>query len=200
MKEEGTEEKILKAAREAFTQKGMHGARMQEIADKAGINKALLHYYYRSKDQLFLAVFQSILGEMIPKLFPVFISDLSLEDKIYKLTDIYIEFLKKNQDLPLFVLFELQQHPERLVSNMNLKSLNQFEKIQKQLDEEAEKGNIKPIKLPHFIANFISMMVFPFVARPMMKTVLQINQDQYEQLMEERKTEIPRFMINALKP
>ena len=200
MKEAGTEEKILKAAREVFTQKGMHGARMQEIADRAGINKALLHYYYRSKDQLFVAIFQDILKDMIPRLIPIFVAKVPLEVKVYKLADIYIEFLKKNQDLPLFVLYELQQNPERLTSHFNLNKLDHFKVIQQQLDEEAAKGNIRPIQLPHFIMNLMAGMVFPFVAKPLFKTILEISQEDFELLMEQRKTEFPKFIMNALKP
>jgi len=77
-----TEEKIFEAATEVFTERGMDGARMQDIADHAGINKALLHYYYRTKDHLFNAVFEKIAGQMFKKFAPVFDEKLSLEEKI----------------------------------------------------------------------------------------------------------------------
>jgi AcrR family transcriptional regulator len=200
MDEQGTEVKIKKAARKVFTQKGMYGARMQEIADKAGINKALLHYYYRNKDQLFVAVFQDIVKEIFPKLFPVFNAPLPLEVKVYKLADIYIDFLKKNPDLPLFVLFELQQNPDRLVNTMKLNMMDHIVSIQQQLEDEIKKGNIAPIRLSQFIMNLLSMMVFPFVARPLISKILEVDPEAYDALMEERKTEIPRFIMNALKP
>lgn len=199
MEELTTEGKIVAAAREVFVRKGMNGARMQEIADKAGINKALLHYYFRNKDQLFSAVFKEIIKQLLPQLFQIFKSDLPLEVKVYQVCEKYIDFLKEHRELPLFVLYEMQRDPESLFQNLPLKSIVDFEPLKDQLLSEAEMGNIHPISLEHFMMNIISMMLFPFVAKPMFERIMSIDDDHYDQIMEKRKTEVPRFIMNALK-
>ena len=194
-----TEEKIVSAAREIFVKKGMSGARMQEIADKAGINKALLHYYFRNKDQLFSAVFQEIIKQLLPQLFHIFKSDLPLEVKVYQVCEKYIDFLKEHRELPLFVLSELQRDPVSLFKRLPLESIVDFEPLKEQLKSEAENGNIHPISLEHFMMNVISMMLFPFMGKPMFERIMGIEDDRYDQILEERKTEVPRFIMNALK-
>ena len=109
-----TEEKIFEAATDVFVEKGMDGARMQDIADHAGINKALLHYYYRTKDQLFNAVFEKIAGQMFRKFAPVMDEKLSLEEKIRFFFREHINFMKKNPRLPVFILHELNRNPSRI--------------------------------------------------------------------------------------
>jgi AcrR family transcriptional regulator len=114
-KENSTEELILKAAKLVFTRKGMAGARMQEIADEAGINKALLHYYYRSKNNLFNAVFIDLLGDIQEKFLSILNSDMELFDKIRFFFAGYTEFLQKNSFLPGFIINEINQDPERMI-------------------------------------------------------------------------------------
>uniref|UniRef100_UPI002600CD9D TetR/AcrR family transcriptional regulator n=1 Tax=uncultured Chitinophaga sp. TaxID=339340 RepID=UPI002600CD9D len=77
-----TEQLIIAAAKKIFFQKGLSGARMQDIADEAGINKAMLHYYYRSKDKLFDMVFQSAMGEMMVDIKAILEKDASLQEKL----------------------------------------------------------------------------------------------------------------------
>ena len=112
IKTENTETEILIAAKEIFQQKGMAGARMQEIADKAKINKALLHYYYRSKQLLFEAVFKSAFSLLAPQLNKVLNDDSDLFEKIRKFTENYVSFVIKHPYLPNFVIQELNKNPE----------------------------------------------------------------------------------------
>ncbi len=178
----------------------MSGARMQEIADEAGINKALLHYYYRSKEQLFSAVFQEILIQILPQLFSIFKSDLPLEVKIYQLAERYVDFLQEHPEMPLFVLSELQRDPQQLFENLELSKVINLDNLKDQLISEAEKGNIRPISIEQFMINIVSMMVFPFAARPMFQRVLSIEDEAYAELLESRKTEVPKFFMSALRP
>src|SRR5665647_861310 len=110
--EKQTEEKIFEAATEVFIEKGMDGARMQDIASYAGINKALLHYYYRTKDQLFNAVFEMILKQILKKFAPVFDDTLTLEEKIRFFFKEHIAFLQANPRLPGFLLNEVNRNPD----------------------------------------------------------------------------------------
>jgi AcrR family transcriptional regulator len=200
VKKISTEEKIKMAAKKVFMAKGRAGARMQEIANEAEINKAMLHYYFRSKDQLFHAVFTDLVKDMMPKLFSIFNRDLPLEVKIYKVVELYIDFLSEYPELPLFILGELQANTEDLINQLEISQHADFTVIEKQLNEEFEKGNIRQIDAPQFMLNLMSMMVFPFVARPIFQNVLNVSQDQFTQLLQTRKTEVPKFIMNALRP
>ncbi|MEQ9301118.1 MAG: TetR/AcrR family transcriptional regulator [Cyclobacteriaceae bacterium] len=193
------EEKIKKAASEVFLLKGLDGARMQEIADKAGINKALLHYYYRSKEQLFKSVFEEKLLSFLPKIFQVFHSDQTIEEKVHLLAERYIDFLKLNPELPHFVLGELQRRPERLFEKIDAKLSMNVDVIGMQLKKEAQQGRIREIAPQHFIANLLSMIVFPFIASPLFMKVLQYDKDAYYDYLDHRKKEVPAFIMAALR-
>ena len=200
MTDVNTEQKILSAAKQQFIQKGMAGARMQEIADAAGINKALLHYYFRNKEQLFRAVFQSSMKEMLPRVFAILTDEAPLEVKVYQLADKYIDFLSENKALPLFILSEMQRDPNSIFKGMAIENIVTFEPLQEQLDAEAKAGNIIPITAQAFLMNFISLTVFPFVAKPMMQQVMNWSTESFDRMMQRRKKEIPQFFMNALKP
>ncbi len=193
-----TEDIILKAARKVFTHKGFDGARMQEIADEAGINKALLHYYFRSKDKLFEAIFKEVLNTVFPKIISVLMSSLSLFEKIEQVSFNYIEMLKKNPDLAIFVFHEISRNPIRLVGNFKNAGAD-FNIVKTQIDEEVKAGIINPIKAEHLIANLISMCVFPFIARPVFMGMSGMDQAAYDLFLEERKQIIPQTIITSIK-
>ncbi len=116
-----TEDRILEAAKEVFIAKGFDGARMQEIADTAEINKALLHYYFRNKDKLFEAVFEETLLQIGPMVLSFVNEPIPLEVKIWKFVDDYIEIIRNNPKLPLFILNEIHVNPDRILSFLNHK-------------------------------------------------------------------------------
>ena len=120
IKVDSTEERILEAAKKVFIRKGMYGARMQEIADEAGINKALLHYYFRSKNKLFEAIFQEAFHEFVPNAFGILKSDMPFEEKIRLFVSNYIDLISTNPFLPIFIINEINQNPDRLghITNM----------------------------------------------------------------------------------
>src|ERR1700730_16933908 len=111
-KDENTEERILTAAKKVFLKEGMAGARMQDIADEAGINKAMLHYYFRSKDKLFEKIFSELSRSFFPKLIMIFESDEGLFTKIQMFVTEYIDQMKQTPYLPIFVLNEVNRQPE----------------------------------------------------------------------------------------
>jgi len=192
-----TEQSILKAARNIFTHKGFDGARMQEIANEAGINKALLHYYFRSKDKLFEAIFKDVLNTVFPKIISVLMSPVPLFEKIEKVSFNYIEMLKRNPDIAIFVFHEISRNPQRLVGNFKNVGAD-FEIISMQIAEEVTAGNIIPIKAEHLIANLISLCVFPFIAKPVLMGMTGMDQDAWFRFLEERKQIIPQSIITAL--
>jgi len=198
-KSENTEKQILDAAESVFQTKGMDGARMQEIADKAGINKAMLHYYYRSKQLLFEAVFKNAFSLLAPQLSAVLNDDSSIEEKIKNFTSNYISFVLKHPYLPNFVIQELNRNKDFVVKLKDTKGFLNLKKFKKQVDAEVEKGYIKPIKAEQLFINILSLSIFPFVAKPLIMAFANADEATYNQLMEERKTEVAHFIINSIK-
>lgn len=195
-----TEDKIFDAATDVFMDKGMDGARMQDIANHAGINKALLHYYYRTKDHLFNAVFEKIAGTMFAKFAPVFDTNLTLEDKIRFFFREHITFMQKNPRFPAFLLNEFHRNPERirkLIKNMDIKKL--WVAIEAQHREELKSYNITVENIPQFMTTLAAMSVFPFAARPLISGLMEKMGYNFDQYIEERKEYAAEFVISALK-
>ena len=198
-KDENTESQILNAAKNVFQRKGMDGSRMQEIADEAGINKAMLHYYYRSKQMLFEAVFKGAFSLLAPQLNKILNDDNSIEEKIKKFTSSYISFTVKHPYLPNFVLQELNRNPEFI---LKMQRNNEFPNIQKfndQVTSEVKKGRIKAIKGEQLFINILALNIFPFIASPLLKGLVKADDKAFKQLMENRKTEVADFIINSIK-
>ena len=198
-KDTTTETTILNAAKTIFQQKGMDGARMQEIANAAGINKALLHYYYRNKQLLFEAVFKSAFSLLAPQMHKILNDDSSIYDKIKNFTNNYISFVIKHPYLPNFIIQELNKNPEFAVNILAQNKFPNIEKFKKQIDEEVTEGKIKPIKADQLFINILSLNIFPFIAAPLFKGFLNLSNEEYQLMLENRKTEVAEFIINAIK-
>jgi len=194
-----TEEKIFEAATEVFVEKGMDGARMQDIATQAGINKALLHYYYRTKEKLFTAVFEMIARKILKKFAPVFDENLSLEDKIRFFFREHISFLQENPRLPGFILNEVNRHPERikkLLAGVDFGEI--WLKLYDQHKTELKKYNITQADLPQLMISMAAISVFPFAAKGILEGILgKVNVD-FNDFIEERKTFVAEFVIKAI--
>ena len=194
-----TEGRILDAAMEVFIAKGFDGARMQEIADIAEINKALLHYYFRSKDKLFEAVFQETLLQIGPMVLSFVNEPIPLEVKIWKFVDEYIEIIKNNPRLPLFILNEIHVNPDRVLDFLNIGAFLDTDAMQEQLNKETELNNLDQVDVKHFVVNILSMTIFPFIGKPIMQKTLQIKEDDWEKFLDERKRIIPQTIMNWIK-
>jgi len=197
-KKDSTEDKILEAAKNVFVAKGMEGARMQEIADEAGINKALLHYYFRSKERLFEAIFSEIIKFAFPKITRIAQSDEPIINKIEQVIDAYIDLLIKHPFIPGFIIKELNRDPSglfKLVVKFGLNPQVIFDQIQLAMD----RGEIIQMPPRHLAANIISMCIFPFAARPILSFVMfRDDPDALEEFYTERAEVIKQFVINAI--
>lgn len=195
--EKNTEEQILEAAREVFIHKGFAGTRMQEIANKAGINKALLHYYFRSKDQLFEAVFSQAISSFMPVIRNILEADIPLVHKIILFVETYQDILIKNPHIPGFVIQELNTDPGRLIMHFKTMGIDpQF--MLEQIRQEVKQGSIRPINGEHFLVNLLGMCLFPFVARPVVQGVLKKSEEEYRAFLQERKSEIIQFVLQSI--
>lgn len=194
-----TEEKIFDAATEVFVEKGMDGARMQDIAGLAGINKALLHYYFRTKEKLFNAVFEMIARKILKKFAPVFDENLSLEAKIRFFFKEHISFLEENPKLPAFILNEVNRNPVRvkqILKNINFENL--WKKLYEQHKEELGKYNITENTMPQLMVSVAALSVFPFAARGLIEGILDKGGIDFNTFIEERKQFAAEFVIKAI--
>lgn len=195
-----TEEKIFEAATDIFIDRGMDGARMQDIADHAGINKSLLHYYYRTKDHLFNAVFEKIAGQMFKKFAPVLDENLSLEEKIRFFFKEHIAFMQKNPRLPSFILNEIHRNPQRIKKMIQSIDINKlWTTLEAQHKEELKKYNITKENIPQFMTTVAGMSVFPFAAKPIISSIMEKMGYNFDDYIEERKEYAADFVINAIK-
>jgi len=194
-----TEEKIFNAARIVFQKKGFAGARMQEIADEAGINKAMLHYCFKSKELLFKAIFMNAFGQLAPQINAIFFSQDSLFDKIRKFTHSYISFVILNPYLPQFVIQEMNNNPEFVLSFLNNENRPNPAVLISQIEKEIADEIIKPVNPKQLLFDIFSLTVFPFAAQVMLKGMIQISDSEFNQMMEERKTSIAEQIINSIK-
>lgn len=172
---------------------------MQEIADDAGINKAMLHYYYRNKDKLFDAVFEEAMDRIFPKVKELLAVELPLFQKIEYFVENYITILSENVYLPAFIINEINQNPEKLSQMLTGKKNLSPEVFIKQIGDASQMNLIIPIDPKQLIINMISMCIFPFLWKPILIKVFKLSSGGFNKFIEERKKEIPKFIIRAIK-
>lgn len=197
---QSTEEQIFEAAKKVFGRKGLDGARMQEIADEAGINKSLLHYYFRSKEKLFEAVFIDIFQSFFPKAMAIMANpESSLEERIERFVHVYISLFQENPYIPGFMVHELTTGGAEKVIRMFKESGIQPEVFFRQIQKEIDREKIIPVQPVHLVVNMLSMCIFPFIGRPILSGFLFQDPLKYDQFLEERKKEVSQFIINSIQ-
>ena len=190
--DQSTEEKIRQAARKVFTRKGYSAARTRDIADEAGINLALLNYYFRSKEKLFDMVMMENLQQFLQGIREIFEDEkLSLNEQVKALVERYIGMLQSNPELPLFILHELRVNPEKFSHRTGVKNLLYNTHFFRQI--VASGNDIHPV---HFVINLLSLTIFPFVAKPLIQSAVELDGEAYQKLMNERIQLIPQWINN----
>jgi len=203
-----SESRILDAAHVVFTRRGTAGARMAEIAREAGVNHALVHYYFRTKERLAQAVFRRAAGQLFPAMLGVFASELPIEEKVRRVVSAQVDMLLENRYLPGYLVAELNHYPERaelLLSSIagaapDVVRPRLFGKLAEQLDAAAREGSLRPISPQAFVLNLVSMVVYPFAARPFVIAIMGLDDARFAAMMQQRKTELPEFFLAALRP
>lgn len=198
-KEETTEERIKEAARKLFTQKGFAATRTRDIAEEAGINLALLNYYFRSKQKLFDIIMTENFRHFVRGMSANFADEsLTLEEKVVKVVNAYIDYLTEFPDMPLFVLNELRGNPTRLAKRLNEEIAPARKKFFQQI-AVGNKGKTPALDPFHLVANLVGLAVFPFVARPLLQRVTDVNDEQFVAYMEERRKLVPMWIEMMIK-
>ena len=194
-KDTSTEDRIKAAARKVFHQKGYAGTRTRDIAEEAGINHAMLNYYFRSKEKLFEIVMMETMGQFF-KGVGVILNDesTSLEEKIEQVVANYIDLLLEEPDLPTFILNEVRPNPQFFVEQSPIREVLTNSALTRQYAEAVARGEISEPNLMHAILN----VIFPFVAKPILSAITNLPEEQYKALMLERKTLIPQWIKGML--
>lgn len=194
-KELSTEEKILISASKVFTEKGFSGTRTRDIAEEAGINLALLNYYFRSKEKLFDQVMKAKIVLLFGQILPIITDEkTTLEEKIDLTTEKYIDILSKNPNLPVFVISEIQKKNSELTSIIPIRKVFNNSSLIKQIKEK--RPDMNPL---HFLVSFLGMTIFPFVAKPVFNAFQIIKDDEFQQFIEERRKLIPVWVKTLLE-
>lgn len=185
-----TEQKIMEAAEGVFLTEGYAGARMQHIADKAGINKAMLHYYFRSKDKLFELILKHKMRQFVPQITHVLQDEqLSFLDKLDRFVLGYLDMLRKNPSIPLFILGTMNRNPHLMIHFKQ-----EFGPIIVQvMVEEMRKGNIRTVNPHQFMLTLVGMCIFPFLARPIFLGTFGMQQEAYDEILAERHVHVMQY-------
>ena len=199
-KKQDTEQKIKEAAREIFQKKGFASTKTRDIAEAADVNLALLNYYYRSKELLFNKIMLEVMSAFMKSIFSIFQDEhTTLEQKLELIASKYINKVKSNPDIPNFLLNELRSRPEKffqkIIEGKRFKGFYIYTQLVDQIGEERVK-ELNPI---HIMMNLISLTLFPFVGKPMIRMVTGIDNAEFNEMMEERKKLIPMWIMQMLK-
>lgn len=168
-----TEERILEAAKTVFMKYGLYGARMQDIADTAGINKALLHYYFRNKEKLFDHVFDGALSKYFQQMEVFSDKSLPLIDRINRYIDQMIDFLTEYPQMSIFIIKEISTNPELFHDKVHKIKNHKSTSLIAVLKESIELKEIPDIDPVIFLMNLHSLCAYPFVASPIFKVIIE---------------------------
>jgi TetR/AcrR family transcriptional regulator len=193
-------DKIMLSATRVFVVKGKAGTSMQDIAAEAGINRTLLNYYFRSKDNLFEQVFMNLISRFLPAIINTLQMDMPITRRLESFIDYYFEILIENPIIPLFILQELTSNPQRLINLLKTGGLK-INLIIKSLELEMEKGNIRRMNPKEIVVNLMSLIVFPFAARKIIEEIVfSGDKEEYSSFIVQRKENLKSSFIQSLKP
>ena len=192
------EEKIFNAAKNEFIEKGFDGARMQSIADKAGLSKAALHYYYRSKERLFKKVASFIFNLMFDRIQQKISEEMSFEEKVRFFIDLYITTVVNHRKMAFFLFSELMKHPQ-ILDELFMQG-KKISNIFTAYETEVAKGTIRKIDPHHLMLNVVSMCLYPVLGQQLITRILGLSEQEYDRILQERKDQVYEFVMNSLRP
>jgi AcrR family transcriptional regulator len=192
---DSTEQKIKEAARRVFIKKGFAATRTRDIAEAADINLALVNYYFRSKSKLFEIIMMETLGGFLKEMLVVLNEqETSLQEKIAQVASRYIDLIIKEPEIPTFIITEAKLNPQLLASKLPIKQLLENSVFFRQHREMVDKGLLLEPNPIHFLLNLIGMVVFPFLAKPLLMEGASLDEVEFKRIMLERKDLIPLWM------
>ncbi|MDH6313695.1 TetR/AcrR family transcriptional regulator [Parabacteroides sp. PFB2-10] len=193
--------RILEVARRLFIEKGYNGTSIRDIAAASETNVAMINYYYHSKYNLFEYIFEEAFDVVMNRVFSVLRSDMPILELIEKWIDSYYESLMEYPQIPIFILYEINQHPEKLPERIQRREpYDIFLNISKRLEEEGRLGNIRETSVLDLLLNILSLCVFPFIFGSLAVKVTGRSMEEYHEVLVQHKDYVKRFVIQALKP
>ena len=202
--EQPLEQAILEVAERLFLEKGFAMTSTTEIAKEVGCNQALVHYYFRTKDNLFNVIFEQKFKSLFQAVFEMkTMGNLSFQDKLRHIIESHFDLLRKNPKMPALILNELSRRPDQIdVLREKLHTLPEqlFAELEKDLQVEIKKGNIRDISLMDIIVSMLSLNIALFVIMPIAEKMLQINEIQKDFMITHRRSENVEFILKSLRP
>ncbi len=201
MSNETLENRIIEAARQQFIKKGYECTSMSDIAALAGINRPTLHYYFRTKEKMFQAVFGDILKTLIPQIQNILTNEQPFLDKLSILLDMYFSLFTQNPEIPYFILNEIQRDPEHLVSVALALHIDQYAQIiQQNIQAEMKAKKLRTVELQFIAMTFYSLLICPFLIQKLLKLLLYKDPEKYAEFLQNWKRHILSQMGALLSP
>lgn len=195
-----TENLIKETAKRVFFQLGHVNASTKEIAKEAGVNRALIHYYFRSRDFLFNLVLEEAMRGMTSRIGEILGSDRDLRSKIREFLDSFMEHLIRYPYLETFVVTEMAKNPEKM-QELHPKNAEHIKSLlDTQLKSEIAAGTMRDITVNHFLANIMSMCNYPLIGKPVLQTIFGYDEGQYTEFLRERKKAVYTTLFNEEYP
>jgi AcrR family transcriptional regulator len=199
--EEAQTEKLIKdKAKILFFKKGFLNATTQEIANEAGVNRALIHYYFRSREQMLETLLDETLREKKDRVRNILSSDLSFREKIADYIDAVVDYGLEYPYLDNFIVSEMARRPEKVKIFCAKDPFRSSDLIRSQLEREVKKGKLRPVSAEHFMVNLISLCNYPLLAKSVIQTVHGMSDAAYRKFLVERKRIIYHTIFNEEKP
>ena len=200
--EKNTGQAILKAAEELFLEQGFEQTTTKQIAQRAGCNQALLHYYYRTKDNLFVQIFEEKVKFIATHFLDINLTAQTLEERISQMVELHFGLFRKNPRLVPFLLKEVLSDPVRvapILDKIKQYMVKIFGKIDEALHEEIEKGAARPVSTLNVILTLVSLDMAPFIIAPVLQRVLDLTDEQLDEQLDKRKPEVVEILLRQIR-
>ncbi|MFO7977623.1 MAG: TetR/AcrR family transcriptional regulator [Bacteroidales bacterium] len=197
-KNRNTEQKIFEAATQLFLEKGVDRTSVRDIANKAGINLALMNYYFRSKENLFDAIFSDLVKKNTRKLVEILDSELPLKEKVSTYVATYVDVLSNNPLLVSFVMSTLHRSMEKIKGMKDVSNLYSTNRFTQQVEEEIARGTLRYTNAPHFFVDMLSLIAFPFAIKQLIMDRNQMDNAAFREFINQRKQHIPQMLLGPV--
>lgn len=200
--EKNTGQAILQAAEALFLKQGFAQTTTKQIAQRAGCNQALLHYYYRTKDNLFVQIFEEKVKFIATHFLDINSTAQTLEERISQMVELHFELFRKNPRLVPFLLKEVLSDPVRvapILDKIKQYMVKIFGKIDEALHEEIEKGAARPVSTLNVILTLVSLDMAPFIIAPVLQRVLDLTDEQLDEQLDKRKPEVVEILLRQIR-
>jgi AcrR family transcriptional regulator len=200
VKDQATEELIKEKAKVLFFQKGFLDATTQEIADEAKVNRALIHYYFRSKEQLMDVILEEVVNRKRKRVLAIFTSDLGFREKIAVYINAIVDQGLTYPYLENFIISETARSPKRVDLLCSQGKTRTSDLIRDDLALEIKKGRLAPMPPEHFMVNLSAMCNYPLLAKSILKSIHGMSDQAYRKFLQDRKKIIYRAIFNQEMP